>query len=392
LFDLGYAVSTFEAAIEYIMSNEDFLGENSERVFKVLNAVELGDYDTTNSIVFGSSPRTPLERGQEPLLLLNHAGDNLVCIAFKNKLFDLGFSLFDAGFNMSHCNFDGDRPIHIAVRENQPEVIKRLFQLGFCATERNGAGYTPLHIAIMHDYIPIIGLILTRHRSDYRIICTIYELFVLIRSKAALDCLMNNFLLEEPIDNIKMQVNLALFSQSPDILLGFMKEYPKWLDIHVRDCEGKTLLHQIIRPGCEEYTHEIIGCLSREDKEVLFHTSDFNGDFPLFLSLKQNQIETAKSLIMHSVRLNFRNDRGESFCSEIQNETLVDQIFEFYVQTDCTEKPFIVIVNGTKNGTNFQIRTCFKNSEPYAVTRNLQDFLFIREKVFMFYPAARAIS
>lgn len=108
-----------------------------------------------------------LDNDAEPNSLGNHQGTPLHFAAMRSK--DSGvIDLLASESAMDAVDENGETPLHWAARWNpNVEVIHKLLRLGFGLEQSNGLGDRPLHVAARSNELDVIDILLDAHADPY---------------------------------------------------------------------------------------------------------------------------------------------------------------------------------------------------------------------------------
>ncbi|MDR2807022.1 MAG: ankyrin repeat domain-containing protein [Puniceicoccales bacterium] len=198
-------------------------------------------------------------------------------------------ALINAGVDINAKNRDGFTPLHLALIDNHPEIVKFLLErpeinINIRTDALDG---TPLHLAVIFDNPPeIVKLLLARPEIDINAI----DIFggTLLHMAAESDKIeIVEFLLKQSEMDINAKdgygdtpLHSAARSGNFEIV-EFLLRQPK-IDINIRNNSGKTSLHLAAGYGHSEIVELLLGQPEIDN----INAKDNDGSTPLHLAVR----------------------------------------------------------------------------------------------------------
>jgi len=220
-----------------------------------------------------------------------------VIIAVSANQKDMLLHLLSKGANLDCSTLEGDRPISVAIRDHNMEMIRLLVDLG---VNINGIGSARRDVTALEYAI---------ENSDLEIVKLLVDL--------GADVNLVNVSRES-----KTPLHFAVEAGKEDIL-GFLID--KGANINARDVNGMAPLHYAVKKG----SIDIVGLLL--DKGADIEIVNRNRETPLIFSVAIEKPEVAKYLINRGANLLAKDRNGNSvlhLCAENGFLELIEYIFE----------------------------------------------------------------
>ena len=299
----------------------------------------------------GSVVRTLIERYEVLTNLKDHMGDTPLVIAIKYKHEALvKYLLSRTNIDVNSQNYTGRTALHIAIKNQQTATVELLTSLGskILVNLEDDAGIMPLHeaaqcyglsgVAMMrmllnHQEIdvnakdkkgwtalmfavkwgnePVVRLLLTQEKIDINSSSKGVTAVHLAVSEAQATILKR--LLDQP----KINVNGKNHRGFSPLLIAAMKLDTRLVrslirhnavDVNLRDPNGQTALHHMVRFGSEEKLNWLLA-----HAEVDVNVTDDRGCTPLITAAHQKSPEMISMLLSHTaIDVNMQDINGET--------------------------------------------------------------------------------
>ncbi|KAJ3205160.1 hypothetical protein HDU67_009001, partial [Dinochytrium kinnereticum] len=157
--EFGYALSSLEAVILYIVNHGDALAElceGNERIWGVAGRGSVEEMKAIALDAFGNNEGTPeVGLGGLPkdcaLLSRNWEGDDIVLMAVRNHHVDLLTYLLETKFSPNSQNYEGCSPLHLCAILNHLDMAKILITYGADPNITDRKDNTPLIVSSSHS-------------------------------------------------------------------------------------------------------------------------------------------------------------------------------------------------------------------------------------------------
>lgn len=214
--------------------------------------------------------------------------------------------------------------LHIAILNNNPEIVSFLVMNSINLNSQNEAGYTPLHFSILYNHFGIFKLLISSN-ADTNLIDNNSETPLMLAMRLGrID--MAKVLLSKPgnLNLVNKQGEgiefyfLALDDES--LLDSLINNNPKML--YSRNYNQDSLLHVAARRGNINALRYLLkkGCLP--------NIINLDGETPLFLAAKRGNIECAKLLLDHMALLDIKNKFDENI-DDVVSKKIYDDLKEY---------------------------------------------------------------
>ncbi|KAJ3275145.1 hypothetical protein HDV01_001284 [Terramyces sp. JEL0728] len=375
---IGYSLSTFEAAIGYIESNGESLQNSSKQQSEFLSLLIDGD----------------VEQVSRYILNLENKNRLLCCDADYNNALSVVCEVGRPNL-VNYCNtkltqnYLGETPLHIVANTPHVDCLQILLKQNVTHIP-DKAGYLPVETALINSQVPAANLFYENGAT----ISMKYPLLHLITTIES-----QTFLLEcgFPVNNTyNGKSPLAYYCESSmaDLAVGLLKS--KLLNLHLRDYRLKSFLHycgnqtEIVTYFFENY--------EPRDYNETINSKDILLNTPLHYAASVGNLQVVQILLKHGADPKLVNVKYVT-----PDQTTLDETVR-----ECISDAAL-FYNPTKNDiqftfTNFRIfegelymdlksasvSSCLskKNNarDITTVSRTLQDFAFLHSQLLIEYP------
>ena len=233
--------------------------------------------------------------------------------------------------NVNEKDNDGNSFLHIAVMNNDHDIVRFLVINGSDLNGKNEDGNTPLHFSILKNHIGIFKMLL---RNGCSINIQNNELespFMLSIRLGRIDMakILLTFNVDLTLENIYKE-NAAFYMSKLDDMTLFeevLKDYPNM--IYSLNSRKNTLLHEAVR------RNSISVCKYLISKNIPINYINNEGETALFIAAKANNIELASLLIDHLAFIDIKNKYDESIF-DISNDRFLS-----FIEYKCSNPKYI---------------------------------------------------
>lgn len=211
-------------------------------------------------------------------------------------------------YNINIVDEKNNSLLHIAILNNNPEIVSFLVMNSINLNSQNEAGYTPLHFSILYNHFGIFKLLISQ-KADINLLDKNCEtpLMLAMRlgrismAKALLGLSANLDLVNKHGEGIEFYF---LGLDNPNMLDEFIKNNPKRL--YSKNYNQDTLLHIASKRGNLNLVKYLLenGCLP--------NIPNIDGETPLFLASRRGCYECAILLLDYMALLDLKNKFDET--------------------------------------------------------------------------------
>ena len=375
---VGYAVSTLEAAIEYILGNRESLVTNSKMFFNIQEAIKDNRWQD-------------LEPQRELLARFRDSRNNsALTLAFELGKYEVGYKLLRV-LNIAHKNCLGDTVLHLAAKNNAQDAIN--YVLRYCTaleikqlSKPNMQGLSPLLIAISNDFIDLC--IELYHKIPPVHFGDISLIFAFIGSTKTLNCIFE--VLE--IKNIpwtRKAITQIIAKKPKDIMNAFLEDHWSWVAVDSKDFNGKSIVHRLVETNNFEGLELLLRHSDAKKILDIMALQDFEGNSPLHDAIASGNLEISKMLLNKGADLMARNSSFQTPLEMTLNESIIEELIEYYVMSTMAD---FVCVSKDKEPAVYTVYCCqYKpktNLQCTITKRTIEDFVFLNSQLLMMKPEA----
>ncbi|KAJ3323589.1 hypothetical protein HDV06_001613 [Boothiomyces sp. JEL0866] len=375
---IGYSLSTFEAALGYIESNSESLQHSSKLQTEFLDLLIAGDTEKVARYIQSME-------NKNRLLCCDTDGNNALAICCE-----VGVPSLVEYFVTSHKsllaarNFVGQTALHIVANTQNIECLQILLRNG-AKNLKDKNGYLPVETAIINSCISSTK-VLFEHGARFS---RKYPLLHLISSVESLNFLLEN---DFPINNtFHGKTPLIHYCEKgmKDLAISVMNYGT--VNLEIRDYRMKTFLHY-----CGDHP-EILKFFFQKFQptnfENIINSRDILHNTPLHYAASIGNLETVEILLKHGANPSVINSRNIAPDQTTVNEQVREHISDsalFFCPTE-NEIQFTFTNFRIYEGELFMDLKSASKNDPKDITtvsRTLQDFAFLHSQLLIEYPEA----
>jgi len=277
---------------------------------------------------------------------VNRAGENSISKAIELPNKKLATFLMNKGMGSIRVGKEEDSLAHVAVKNEQYEILKELHKFEVDMNVKNEMGHTVLYSAMQTGNREILEYLIYELKVNLQEVDNEGNNIVQV---ALLQQLNNTALIKEllTLDMDLKKVNLdgqntyetAILTQNKEIVQLFID---KGLDLNKVDELGNNAIHILLNHKKDNLTYlaELI------KKGTTVNGRNEQGQTPLYLAIINGDKKTVEELINNKADINTVNSNGDSAqdIAEKYNKSLVE-LFEqdrFYIKLDKQKNVFII--------------------------------------------------
>jgi ankyrin repeat protein len=373
----GYILSSFEAVLEYIGKESATLIESSEKISKLLQAVE------TEEISVFTTESNDERFWKKALKYTDKNGRNFLGIACSSGKFKLLSFLLLYDFDKQHVDGRGNNLLHICILSKFYVAIETM--LNFLSIwAKNQEGISSFEMILMEGNLELLDKIWDK-------INCIQNEFHPSMLKHVHDRSLLVWLLHKPLFAISIDFPLLLFYTSHKMAAvaeTLMEQKRTDIDFFAQDRHGNTFLHY-----ATEYNFlNLIQCfLDNESSRLISNLINIanyeRNETPLHLAIRLRRMEIVELLLKHGADLSIKNGIFLVLANGMPNirDLVLNSVLEKRKRDRKLAQVLVNKISTSNQDILLEIRT-IKGTDVMVTVRSLQEFGFFRSQIITEHP------
>ncbi|KAJ3256864.1 hypothetical protein HK103_005108 [Boothiomyces macroporosus] len=375
---IGYSLSTFEAALGYIEANSESLQLSSKLQMEFLEMLIDGSVDKVAMYI-------EKMENKNRILCCDSDGNNALAVACEVGVPTL-VEFFATNYkSLLYCrNYLGQTPLHIVANTSNLECLEILLRQEIPHT-RDKKGHLPVETAIVNSCIPTATMLFQygAHFSGK------FPLLHLISTVESLQ-----FLLEKgfPVNNTSNgKTPLSFYCEKGMKELAIKLLESKSINLEIRDYRLKSFLHYCDdQPDILEF---FFTNYQPEDYQGIINSKDMLLNTPLHYAASVGNLRVVQLLLKYRANPKIVNAKhvapDQTTVSEEVRDCISDAALFFHPTAN--EIQFTISNFRIYEGELYMDLKSAMKSDPNDITtvsRTLQDFAFLHSQLLIEYPEA----